>query len=462
MDTIWSKDVLQKGTAKYRSLLNAIRYARDNGQIKTGAQLPPVREMAYQLGITPGTVARAYQLGIDEGILEARVGRGTFLRRAVPSSPNTVVFGETHVESGIVDLRNAAVPDIGQDSIIAALSQQVKIGGDHSMVRYAGHSEMPARSTLLGWSGLDKIRTKPEDFILTYGSQNATLVAFMAILRGASPVIATDMLVLPGTRRAAELVRAKVIGIPGDADGMIPKMLEELCHKERPQLVHLSANISNPTARNMPPHRKAEIAEVCRRYDIQIIEDDGQGRFFTERPPSFVDFCPERVWHVSSLSRYLAAGLRIGFLLCPPGKGAIGLNVTQSMNHSFSTLITQLATKLIQSGEADRMIEHIKLYRSKRVQLAVNQLGRWQINWHEAADFICLELPAGWRASNFAIAAERAGIEIAPADMFLPNNGVAPNAIRLTMGGKHSDRVFTGALQKLDSILNTPPQEMLA
>ncbi len=462
MDTIWQPDVLQKGTAKYRGLLNAIRNARDSGAVRIGEQLPPVRDMAFRLKITPGTVARAYQLGIDEGMLEARVGRGTFLIKPARAVPDTVEFGETHVDSGIVDLRNAAVPDFGQDRILDALTKHVEIGGSHSMVRYAGHNEMQTRAALLSWSGLHETRAKPEDLVLTYGSQNATLAAFLAILRGQSPVIATDALVLPGTRRAAELARAKVVSVSSDADGMIPKIFDELCRAERPQLLHIAANINNPTAQLMPLHRKAEIAEICRRYDVQIVEDDGQSKFFQERPHSFIDFCAERVWHVSSLSRYLAAGLRVGFLLCPPGKGALGLNITQSMSHSFSTLIAQLTENLIQSGAADRLVEKMRLYRSERVQLAVNQLGCWQINWHEAADFIWLKLGDGWRASSLALAAEKSGIEIAPADMFLPNNGVAPNAIRITLGGKHSAEVFVGALQKLNSILGSPSQDILA
>ncbi|MBL4807689.1 MAG: PLP-dependent aminotransferase family protein [Rhodobacteraceae bacterium] len=462
MDTIWAPELLQNGTAKYRALLNAIRYARDNGNIKVGDQLPPVREMAYQLKITPGTVARAYQLGIDEGILEAQIGRGTFVRRPARLTPKTVRFGETHVDSDIVDLRNAAVPDFGQDVILDDLAQKIEFGGTHSVVRYAGHNEMPTRGALLEWTGLDVLRAKAEDLVLTYGSQNATLAAFLAILRGPAPVIATDLLVLPGTRRAAELVRAKVIGLPSDEHGMIPKTLEDLCRTERPQILHLFANINNPTAKITPAHRKAEIAEIARRYDLQIVEDDGQSKFFHERPLSFLDFCPERVWHVSSLSRYLAAGLRIGFLLCPPGKGALGLSITQSMSHSFSSIIAQLSHILIQSGQADILVDLIREYRSERVKMAVNQLGRWQINWHEAADYIWLDLPGPWRASSFSMAAERAGIEIAPADVFLPTNGVAPNAVRLTLGGKHSAEVFTNALQKLDQILDAPPTDFLS
>ena len=463
MDTIWHPDLLQKGIAKYRALLDAIRNAVNCGQISHGERLLPVREMAWRLQVTPGTVARAYQLGIDENLLEAHVGRGTFIRAPKPEKPRkSTVFGETHVPPDIIDLRNAAVPDFGQDEILDDLLKQIEIGGNHSMVRYAGHNEMPTRMALLEWMQLDRTRAKPEDLILTYGSQNATLAAFMGILHGPTPVIATDTLVLPGTRRAAELVRAKIIGVEGDSDGMLPKALAEICRRERPQILHVSANITNPTTIHMSLTRKAKIAEIARQYDLQIVEDDGQAKFFATPPPSFLELCPERVWHVSSLSRYLAAGLRIGFLLCPPGKGSVGQNVIQSMCHSFSPLITQLATHFIQSGQAGIMLKQIRTYRAERVHLAVNQLGCWEILWNEAADYLWLALPNPWRASNFSAAAEKAGILVAPADIFLPDDGVAPNAVRLTLGGKYTEEVFQQALERLDKLLDSPPQEMLA
>lgn len=461
MDTIWQPDLLQKGTAKYRALLDAIRTALENGTISKGDRLPPVRDMAWQLKITPGTVARAYQLGIEEGLLEAQVGRGTFIRDPKPVR-GTTVFGETHVEPHIVDLRNAAVPDFGQDGIFEELTNQITFGGAHSMVRYAGHNEMETRTSMLGWMGLDQYRAKAEDLILTHGSQNATLAAFLAILQGSAPVIATDSLVLPGTRKAASLARAKIIGVPSDDEGMIPRALEELFRRERPQILHVSANIHNPTTQMMSTSRKGEIAEIARRHDIQIVEDDGQGRFFAEHPPSFMDFCPERVWHVSSLSRYLAAGLRSGFLLCPSDKAVVGRNVVQAMTHSFSPIISQLTCRLMTSGHANTLLDQIREYRRDRVRLAVNQLGRWNIHWNEAADFIWLELPEGWRGSTFSLASEMAGIQVAPADIFLPDEASAPNAVRMTLGGKHNSAVFVDALERLDQLLDSPPSEMLA
>ncbi len=98
----------------------------------------------------------------------------------------------------------------------------------------------------------------------------------------------------------------------------------------------------------------------------------------------------------------------------------------QAMTHSFSPIISQLTCLLIQSGHAGALLGHIRDYRRERVRLAVNQLGRWNINWNEAADFIWLELTEGWYGSSFSFTSEKLGIQVAPADIFLPDEASAP------------------------------------
>ncbi|WP_461307644.1 GntR family transcriptional regulator, partial [Albidovulum sp.] len=79
MDTIWLPDLRHHDGPKYLALTRCLREAVRDGSLPEGARLPPVRELAWRLGMTPGTVARAYQIATQEGLLEAAVGRGTFV-----------------------------------------------------------------------------------------------------------------------------------------------------------------------------------------------------------------------------------------------------------------------------------------------------------------------------------------------------------------------------------------------
>ncbi|MBU2359108.1 MAG: GntR family transcriptional regulator, partial [Alphaproteobacteria bacterium] len=78
-DTKWTPDLSAATRSKYEALASAIRDGVADGQLLPGAQLPPVRDLAYRIGVTPGTVARAYRLLVDDRVLVAGVGRGTFV-----------------------------------------------------------------------------------------------------------------------------------------------------------------------------------------------------------------------------------------------------------------------------------------------------------------------------------------------------------------------------------------------
>ena len=68
-DTKWLPKLSGAGRSKYKALAEAIREGIVSGQLPAGAKLPPVRDLAYQVGVTPGTVARAYSLMTNEGTM---------------------------------------------------------------------------------------------------------------------------------------------------------------------------------------------------------------------------------------------------------------------------------------------------------------------------------------------------------------------------------------------------------
>ena len=118
MDTIASIPLTKTKGPKYRAVADAIRISVKDGQLEPGAKLPPVRELAYRLAITPGTVARAYSVLTDEGLLLAEVGRGTFV--AEPPSPlqddvwsRQPQFFEAEA-GGNVSLFSPRLADVGQ------------------------------------------------------------------------------------------------------------------------------------------------------------------------------------------------------------------------------------------------------------------------------------------------------------------------------------------------------------
>src|SRR6056297_4266348 len=104
---------------KYRRVADAIQSAIRSGDLAAGDRLPPVRELAWSLGITPGTVARAYTVLTDAGHAVAEVGRGTFVApKANGHNGPTRDYVTAPKRDGKTSLVTPQLPDLGQIALL--------------------------------------------------------------------------------------------------------------------------------------------------------------------------------------------------------------------------------------------------------------------------------------------------------------------------------------------------------
>uniref|UniRef100_A0AAN0NL59 Winged helix-turn-helix domain-containing protein n=1 Tax=Yoonia rhodophyticola TaxID=3137370 RepID=A0AAN0NL59_9RHOB len=128
-DTIWQPSLTGAGKSKYKALAQAIRDGIGSGALVAGAKLPPVRDLAYRVGVTPGTVARAYSLLTDEGRLVAEVGRGTFVAGQSRNAHAIVPALIHEVDEDTAEFRSSRVPDVGQGLLID--DALIRLGQSH-------------------------------------------------------------------------------------------------------------------------------------------------------------------------------------------------------------------------------------------------------------------------------------------------------------------------------------------
>ncbi|WP_085863447.1 aminotransferase-like domain-containing protein [Pseudooctadecabacter jejudonensis] len=457
-DTKWLPKIEGTGRSKYKALAETIRAGIVSGQLQPGVKLPPVRELAYQIGVTPGTVARAYQLMTDEGRLTAGVGRGTFVadRTAPPHHAPDVPLINT-VDETIADFRSSRVPDVGQGRAIDAVMMEVAASHRRRHINYpTQETDLEAREAVIDWmAGTDLGAVDADHIVLANGAQNAVVLSLLNILSGPAPVILTEELAYPGVRHAARLLRAKVVGVAMDEDGIIPEALAAAYREHGGQVLITSPSVHSPTVIRTPLARKLEIAEVARSLNLSIIDDDCHASPKAD-VPSYRAILPEQTYYVSSLTKSVSGALRFGFAVAPLGQGVALRQVAQSAHYGVSQPITDICAALIQNGQAARIRGQVAQAIAKRVRIAVNILGRWDIRWREDAPFIWLSLPVGWRASRFMSACEAQGIEVKPADEFALPDDRAPNAVRLAIGTCVSDALYTQALRQMDTLLANP------
>ena len=323
-DTIWTPDLSSAGKSKYKALAQAIRDVIMSGDLSAGQQLPPMRELGYRIGLTPGTVARAYAILTEEGRLEAQVGRGTFVVGKIvrpPVNPDSLIY---HVDEGFADFRSSRVPDVGQGRIID--DALIKLGQSHRR-RHINYPTAPtdygAREAVAGW--IDAIRVgyvTADDVVLGNGAQNCCVLALQAVLHGAAPVILTEELSYPGVRHAGQLLRAKVVGLAMDDEGIIPEALASAYRNHGGWVLLTAAEVQSPTTIKTTLARKQALAKLAEKLDIMVIEDDCHTPL-ANAVPSYRVLTGGNAYYILSLTKTVSGALRFGYMVGPQGHKTI-------------------------------------------------------------------------------------------------------------------------------------------
>lgn len=475
MDTIWSSDALTGGGPKYKTVVGMIRDKITKGELQTGAKLPPVRELAWKLQITPGTVARAYTVLTDSGVLRAEVGRGTFvarigagLGRSAPDKPlnlievDVVEHNHATADTDNVNLFSPHLPNGGQARLIRSVLRDISEDPPSGVMHYPSRrSARPAREAMAGW--LQDVPIGPvdeSDIVLSHGGQNGILLMFQTVLRGRRPIVFVEELAYPGFRRAAELVRADIVPIAMDADGIRPDALAQAAvdHPEG-QILCTSPEVHSPTCGFTPMERRLEIVEVARKHDLQILDDDCY-RMGRAEGEGYRSLAPERGWYVTSLSKSLTPALRVGCVLGPRGATSA---LHRSAEHGFFGLATpllDLTAGLLSHPQLPEVMENARRGVERYVKSAVNVLGAFDLRWRRDVPFVWLVLPQGWRATAFCQAAEKRSVQLRAAEEFASRESQTPHAVRMAINGSVSLDSFEAAMHRLRDLLDNPPEQI--
>lgn len=298
-----------------------------------------------------------------------------------------------------------------------------------------------------------------EDIVLTHGGQNGLCLALQSVLRGKSPVILVEELCYPGFRRAAELLRAEVVAVPMDAQGLIPDAIETLAKRYDVQALMTSPEVHNPTGLFTPETRRREIAALASRWEFQIIEDDCY-RLGKARAASYRMIAPDRGWYISSISKTLTPALRIGFAVAPKPHVA---DLRRSAEYGFFGLATplgDLTAKMLKDPRVMHASGQVKAQLGRYIQCCVNHLGGYDLTWHADVPYVWLRLPEGWRTSAFCQAAAARDIQIRPAEDYTGRDGRAPHAVRIAINAQVSLAHFERAMATLQNLLDTPPERI--
>ncbi|MGW5663065.1 aminotransferase-like domain-containing protein [Streptomyces sp. NPDC003758] len=212
-------------------------------------------------------------------------------------------------------------PGLFDSEGVAAAFQAVLTEVPQRALQYSTTEGEPAlRTALADRTTARGLATRPDDLLVTTGSQQALSLLATALLEPGDTVLVENPCYLAALQ-AFGFAGARVVAVPCDEDGVDPDALEELVVRERPKLLYTVPTFQNPTGRTLPADRRAAIAGVAARHGLWIVEDDpyGELRFEGERVPWIASYedAHDRAVLLGSFSKVMAPGLRLGWLRAP-------------------------------------------------------------------------------------------------------------------------------------------------
>jgi DNA-binding transcriptional MocR family regulator len=216
--------------------------------------------------------------------------------------------------------------------------------------------------------------------------------------------------------------------------------------------------LHNPTGFTMPVARQREIAAVAERHDLTIIEDDTYG-FLTETP-LLASHVPHRSLVITSLSKSLMGGLRVGYAAVPPRFAESFASAIWSTMVMASPVTAEIGTMLVSDGTADRVVAWKREELQRRQALARRVLSGVAPETHRASPHVWLPIERPWRAEMFAAEARRRGVLVSPSTAFAVREGASPRAVRVALGPPRSAARLQVALERLAQLQSSGPSTL--
>jgi DNA-binding transcriptional MocR family regulator len=196
-----------------------------------------------------------------------------------------------------------------------------------------------------------------------------------------------------------------------------------------------------------------------------VIEDDVYGFLCNPSQSALSMQLPERGFYLSSTSKAFAPGLRLGYVHVPLRDVERVTAALRNSTYMAPPLMAAIASRWIGNGTGDRLAAEKRQVAAVRCEIVQRILGAPELGTvlqaNPASLHCWLTLPAGWRADEFAAAAQRAGVGVTPAAAFAVGAG-APEAIRLCLGTVATTAILEQALRTLASLLSATPGAYLS
>lgn len=456
----------KKKLTLHQALLQQLNVAVEEGVLKAGDKLPTHRELALKLGIAVATVTKVYKEAERKGLIIAKVGKGSFVSTCPVLSQAIKANDYKSINLSIIKPQ----VNIANDHITAQIKQLSEHSQLSDLMDYnvAGGS-LTDHQAAVHWLSSQNILLKGKQVSLCSGAQHGLMV-LINTLTEYGDCIAVEGLCYPGIISLAEQFGRKLIPLTMDDEGITANSLEDACKQHDIKLLIVVASHQNPTASIMSIERRKAIAQIIKKNDVWMIDDDVYG-FLNPELPAISNFAPDHGFYLSSLSKCIFPGLRVGFIVYPESfKQRIEATIRNTIWMPVPITLA-LASKLIFSGQALDIQKQQSDIAAKRQIIARRILKAEKLSSQSNSFHMWLTLPKAWTSDKFSKALEKRGVLVSSAEYFkveIPTNKSESaninidnslntqnkSAVRISLMAANSEDELIFALNIIKNILN--------
>lgn len=456
----------------YRQIAEALRARMESGALGPGDRLPPIRELAGTLGVNRDTVALAYETLAAEGRVDARVGRGTFVRGLRPRAAAPTVAPElafSRATDRLLDFERArTVYGAGEDTIplhalvpdpslfpVEAFRRAVaRAFADHGaeLLVYGGPQGHPALREV--WA--ERLRAAgaqvgPESFVLCHGASQGVALA-LRLFADAGDCVAMEEPTYQNALATAIGLGLRTAPVPMRADGCDLDALDRALGRPEVKAFYTIPTFHNPLGLSTGLAHRRELLAVAARHGKPVIEDGFEMDLrFTGRPVPSLFALDESalVVQLASFSKSLFPGVRCGAVVARGRAVDALLALKHAADLGGAPPLQAALADFVRTGAYDRHLGHLRRHLRRQRDALLGALeaempAEVRFARPEGGYQTWVELPEGLDSRELFADALRAGVLFAPGHQF-HHDGRPSTGLRLTFALADEPALARGA-----------------
>ncbi|UCG46002.1 MAG: PLP-dependent aminotransferase family protein [Candidatus Bathyarchaeota archaeon] len=330
--------------------------------------------------------------------------------------------------------------------------------------------ETPLRAEIAKWMSREKAAIKPENILITVGSQQGLDIVSKVFLDPGDSII-VGLPTYVGGLQAFNAYRARMIGVPQDDAGMKVDLLEKalansVSEGRKLKFIYVVPDFQNPSGVTMSLQRRKKLLELAYQYEVPVLEDSPYRdlRYAGKSVPAIYSLDnQDQVIVLGTFSKLLCPGLRIAWIMAPAEWMDRMVVAKQGMDLCSPSFTQLLVAEYLRRGLLPRQIEKIRKLYGRKLDVMLKALDRYMpkgVKWSKPKGglFLWVELPKNMSANTlFPIAIQNKVAYVIGSAFHC--NGEGQNTMRVNFSYA-SERQIDVGIQRLATVFKKNMQQL--